>query len=139
MKNSIITYPFICSLVIHFCLISGFGLIFPKEPKTQEKKQIKISLRKQDLIPDIKRLSLKKELTAAQASENRKILPVSENSGDFGQKKPDQLKKSANNKEEIFITNPDKDDLLRFEDLIKRKIQKARFYPIWGKNRVWRV
>lgn len=141
MNQQILRKTFILSFMLH-CFVLGFTNInFNQdiEPK-QKELTLDIDIKKPDLLPKIEKLSEERKLkeikTVEKEIKKTKPLPevkkeiITENipipEKDFVEDKIEQ--------EKIKVTNPQDQAMLRYQDMIKRKIQEFRKYPNWAKE-----
>jgi len=116
VNPTVIKAAFLISLGAHSLLFMIPSINLPAS-KIEPTKKIEITITKPNLLPKIDQLGEEKKLKATKNEPTTpKIIPQPHN-------------------EPIKIEEPDTQDILRYQDMIKRKIQKARRYPQWAKQK----
>lgn len=120
-------------------LISFFGhCLFLKMPalhlslfesKAPEEVTVKIEIEKPALMPKIEVMGEKKKLKKIEQSKQAE--PESE-----PQSEEVAIKKLPEKsiEEEIEVIDPEQEAMLRYQDMIKQRIQQERRYPLWAKK-----
>ena len=143
-NNAILKRTFFISLAGHFFLLSSslfnIDLVCSKPPEDIE---VKFKIEKPQLLPKIDKLSdekkikeIEQELVEASPEPEHKqerakrdsILESKKTIVERDVPKPTPVK------EKIKVTNPDKEAMFRYRDMIKREIQEARKYTRWAEE-----
>ncbi|MBU1121775.1 MAG: energy transducer TonB [Candidatus Omnitrophota bacterium] len=124
VNPTVIKAAFLISLGAHSLLFMIPRINLPAS-KIEPTKKIEITITKPNLLPKVDQLGEEKKL---KATKNEPTPPKSE------LKKQEKITRQPHN-EPIKIEDPDTQDILRYQDMIKRKIQKARRYPQWAKQK----
>jgi len=152
----IIKITFLCSLLIHclFLGMPGFNLdtrqvqkpkditveikieipsLLPKIDVMGEEKKLKETVKKEDLPKPESKLELEPEPESKPQPEEEKIaeeLELEEQVEEVIVEKP----KPEPPKEIVKVINPQEEAMLRYQDMIKQKIESCRRYPNWAKK-----
>ncbi|MFA5346106.1 MAG: energy transducer TonB [Candidatus Omnitrophota bacterium] len=134
--NKVMSAAFLISFAGH-CLFLGVPGIKPRLSleikKTQDKDNIKLSFRmeKPALLPRIDNMGLEKKFKEVkqereQAKPEIKPLPAKEA---VAQQLPRKRVE-----EKMDVISPQKEAMLRYQDMAKQRIEQARMYPLWAKK-----
>ncbi len=152
MINFRITFiSLLVSLVGHACLLvlPGFSpLVMPEKPQ-----DIEVEIRITDILPPIEQLSCEPKISQAEEhniikipvkdqlppdsadlpSESEKETPMFNKTADKDHTGPilRQDNQSTENPEKLSAEDV-KEEMLRYQDMIKQRIQAARRYPAWA-------
>ena len=149
--EKIIKITFLFSLLAH-CLVLGipgfnFNRSHPEKPK-QISIQIEIE-KLPPLLPKIDIMGEKKKLKAENRKEQKhlsepdlqpkeeKIVEVEESKPELEEKIEEIIVEEAKPeppKEIVKVINPQDEAMLRYQDMIKQKIESCRRYPNWAKK-----
>lgn len=131
-----IKIAFVISLAGH-CLFLGMHGFNLAAPNAQEKKDItlEIKIKRQPLLPKIdvmgkekKIKKIKKEVIEnPEPKEHPKEAALKKDIIEKPKQKPHQ--------ESVKVNNPQKEAMLRYQDMIKQRIEQARRYPSWARKR----
>lgn len=143
INNRAIKTTCIISFLGHCLLLSmplsNIELFQPKQP---ENITVKVEIERPRLLPKIKQLGEEKKLKKIKEAK-KETMPepqIAEKTQEHLEPKPKEtaLHKEPRqliNKENIEILKPDNEAMLRYQDMIKQKIEEARRYPFWAKKR----
>lgn len=138
-NNRAIKIAFLISLAGH-CLFLGMpGInILPYQNKLQEDITVRIEIEKVQLLPEIDVIGKEKKFPpkTGQSLTEKKIIK---------EENPQEPKPEEKIKEEIAenpeplkkiiaVKNPQEEAMLRYQDMIKQKIESCRKYPNWAKK-----
>lgn len=131
-ENRIIRAAFLISFTGHFLLLgaSGFNLRLPYQEKKPDEITVNLEVERPALLPKIDTIG-----------EEKKIKEVKERPKQKGTKQQPQTKEAAiqditkkRPEERIKVINPKEEAMLRYQDMVKQKIEEARKYPLWAKK-----
>jgi len=137
LENKLISAAFLISFSGHCLLLGvpGFNQrLLPEIKKAEDVHDIKISFEKDRpaLLPKIDIMGQEKKFKKV---EQKLEQPKPELST---QPIPDKLTIQQIHREhieeKINVVNPDKDIMLRYQDMVKQRIEEARRYPLWAKK-----
>lgn len=122
LNNKAITTALLISLSGHFLLFGlyGFNFFSPQIKKPQE-IIVNIEIDKLPLLPKIDVMGKEKKLQDAIKNPEEIITRERE--------LPKKLIK-----ETVKIINPAQEAMLKYQDMVKQKIQESRQYPVWAKK-----
>lgn len=125
MVTNRIGIAFLISLAGH-CLffgILGININFPSRDKPRD-TIVRIELERPPLLPEIDKMGEEKKLkqAAEKAAEPMPEEVVMEN----------PLRDAV--QEKIELIDPAKEAMLRYQDMVKQRIESARRYPLWAKR-----
>jgi len=132
-ESKIISAAFLVSFAGHclFLGIPGFNFSVPPEIKKAEKKNdIKVSFEtgRPALLPIIDLMGEEKKLKEVEQDLEQ---PVPE------KKLPQPVTGQLSRKhfeEKVKVVSTDKEAMLRYQDMVKQRIEQARKYPLWAKE-----
>jgi len=155
MKNisdeNLIKITFLFSLLAHslFLGIPGFNLSKP-QPKDPEKISVQIEIEKPPLLPKIDVMGEEKKLkeiehqsTRAPEHQLEKKEEIIEELQEIEEEPQpeEQIEKEIVEQpqpeppqEIVEVINPQKEVMLRYQDMVKQKIESCRRYPPWAKK-----
>jgi len=108
--------------------MSGFSLPLPQHAKHPKELTIKLEIEKPMLLPKIDVLGDEKKFKDKE-KKNKESEPRVE------QKEALSEKNSAQKtQEEVKVTDPSREEMLRYQDMVKERIQEARRYPEWARR-----
>jgi len=127
--KGIIRITFLFSLLAHclFLSVSGLNLNIPQAQKRKD-ITVKIKIEKPPLLPKIDVMGKEKKLRKI-AKEKELPEPKSQIEEVAIKKTPKELIK-----EKVKVINPSKKAMLRYQDMVKQKIESCRRYPNWAKK-----
>jgi TonB family protein len=137
LENKLISMAFLISFSGHclFLGVPGFNQRLPSEiKKTEVTHDIKINFEndKPALLPKIDNMGREKKFKEVKQEPEQpkpeiKPLPAKEAVvRQFSQKRVE---------EKVDVTSLEKDAMLRYQDMVKQKIEQARMYPLWARKR----
>jgi protein TonB len=113
--------------------VPGFNLSVPSDiKKPEEKEDIKVSFEMQRpaLLPKIETMGAEKKYKDVKpdpGQPKQEVKPVpSEPAAE-----PDPQKRIE---EKVDVINPEKEAMLRYQDIVKQRIEQERMYPLWAKK-----
>ncbi len=126
LKNRVIRTTFIISLISHgfFLAMPAFNTNVPKLEKPKE-LTLQIEIEKPSLLPKIERMG-----------EEKKIKEVIEKAEPEKQAKEVALEEVSPQPvtERVEVLNPADEAMLRYQDMVKQKIEEVKRYPGWAKK-----
>ena len=126
LKNRAIGTTFIISLIGHglFLGMPTFNLNTPKLERPKE-LTLQIEIEKPSLLPKIERMGKKKKIKEIikKPEPERQVEEVA-----LQEAIPRPVK------ERVEVLNPTDEALLRYQDIVKQKIEEVRKYPEWAKE-----
>jgi len=127
LKNRAIGTTFIISLIGHglFLGMPTFNLNTPKFERPKE-LTLQIEIEKPSRLPKVERIGKEKKLKEV-ASDSPKPEPERE-------VKEVVLEKAKPTKEKVEVLNPADEAMLRYQDMVKQRIEEVRRYPEWAKE-----
>lgn len=134
LNDRVVKAAFLISFVGH-CLFLGMPVANLNLPifKQDEKLAVWIEIEKPHLLPKIDVLGDKKKLKTEErkqkieAREKQEHLPE-----EIVVEEP--IREAKLQKEKIEVLNPAQEAMLRYEDMVKQRIEEVRRYPNWAKQ-----
>ncbi|MCG2713958.1 MAG: energy transducer TonB [Candidatus Omnitrophica bacterium] len=128
-SNRAISAAFVISLVGH-CLFLGMpGInIISRQDKKPEDMVVRIEIEKPPLLPKIDVMGEEKKLKEIVKEEE---LPEPEPEEQINEV---MIEKPEPPKEIIEVINPQEEAMLRYQDMVKQRIEETRRYPLWAKR-----
>jgi TonB family protein len=124
----------IISITGHFLFLgsSGFNLRLPQHENLPEELMVELEIERPALLPKIDIMGQEKkfkeiEQKPEQPKPELKPPPLSE------QIIVQQIYQERI-EEKVDVIDPDNDAMLRYQDMVKQKIEEARRYPLWAKK-----
>lgn len=123
---------FLISFTGHCLLLgtSGFNLRLPYQEKKPDEITINLEIERQALLPKIYTMD-----------EERKFKEVKEKPKQQESEQPLRTKEAAvqditkeHHEEKIRVINPEEEAMLRYQDMVKQRIEETRKYPLWAKK-----
>lgn len=123
---------FLISFTGHCLLLGapGFNLRLPYQEKKPDEITINLEVERPALLPRIDTIG-----------EERKFKKAEENPKQQESKQKPQAKETAVQdilkerlEEKVRVINPEEEAMLRYQDMIKQKIEEVRRYPLWAKT-----
>jgi len=135
-ENKVISAAFLISFAGHCLLLGvpGFNPWVSSEiKKTEDKDDIKVSfaMERPALLPKIDNMGQEKKFKEVkpepqQPRQEMKPLP----SEIAAVQQPPQKRIE----ERVDVINPEKEAMLRYQDIVKQRIEQERMYPLWAKK-----
>lgn len=127
LSDRVIRTTFIISLISHG-LFLGAPAFNINSPKTERPKEItfQIEIEKPFLLPKVERMGEEKKLKEV-VSDSPKPEPERE-------VKEVVLEKAKPTKERVEVLKPADEAMLRYQDMVKQRIEEVRKYPEWAKE-----
>jgi len=126
LKNRVIRTTFIISLISHslFLATPAFNIDTPKVERPKE-LILQIEIEKPSLLPKIERMGEKKKIKEIikKPEPERQVEEVA-----LQEAIPQPVK------EKVEVLNPADEAMLRYQDMVKQKIEEVRRYPEWAKE-----
>ncbi|MDP2831101.1 MAG: energy transducer TonB [Candidatus Omnitrophota bacterium] len=133
-KDRVIKTAFLISFVGHCLLLGtpGFNLRLPQHEKQPEELTVELKIERPALLPKIDIMGQEKkfkevEQKPEQPKPELKPSPLPE------QITVQQISQERI-KEKVDVIDHDNDAMLRYQDMVKQKIEEARRYPLWAKK-----
>ncbi len=144
--QNLIKITFIFSLLVHCLFLSmpGFNSNKP-QPKNPEEISVQIEIEKPLLLPKIEVMGEEKKLKEIEKQE-KLVEPNPESEPQPKEEKiVEELEQQSEEvvveeakpeppKEIVKVINPQEEAMLRYQDMIKQKIESHRKYPNWAKK-----
>jgi len=134
LNDKVTRMALLISLTGH-CLFlgsSGFSFRLPEYEKQSEELTVNVEIDRSALLPKIDIMGQEKKFKEVeQKLEHPKpeLKP---------QLVPEQITvqqvPQERIEEKVDVVNPDKEAMLRYQDMVKQKIEQARIYPLWAKK-----
>ncbi len=126
LKNRVIGTTFVISLIGHglFLSMSTFNLNTPKLERPKE-LTLQIEIEKPSRLPKVERMG-----------EEKKIKEVIEKPEPKREVKEAALQEVSPQlvKERVEVLNPTDEAILRYQDMVKQRIEEVKKYPEWAKE-----
>lgn len=126
--DRVIRTTFIISLVSHglFLVMPALNINSPKLERPQE-LTLQIEIEKPSLLPKIERMGEEKKIR--EVAEESKPEPERQaKEVALGEVSPQPVK------ERVEVLNPAEEAMLRYQDMVKQRIEEVRRYPEWAKE-----
>lgn len=120
---------FLLSIAFH-CLLLGmplFNLVAPKQIEPEKEITVEIEIEKPSLLPKIDVMAEEKKLKEIEP-------PPEEPEQEEPEPEVEEAIEEVKNEEQIEVINPQEEAMLRYQDVIKQKIESSRRYPPWAKK-----
>jgi len=129
LNSGFIRTAFIISFTGH-CLFLGMpAAINGLQNKNSQDITVKLEIDKPHLLPRVDVMGKEKKLKQAEKKEEQKQQELQSVSQIQEAVQPD-----SKPEEEIEVIDPKDEQMLRYQDMVKQKIQQARRYPLWAKK-----
>lgn len=125
---------FLISLAGHCLFLGSSGFNFPmhKHEKHPEELTVHVEIEKPALLPKIDIMGQEKKLKEVkQEPEQPKPEPQPQS---LLEEITIQETPKKRVEEKLDVVNPDKDAMLRYQDMVKQRIEATRRYPLWAKK-----
>lgn len=134
INDRVVKAAFLISLTGH-CLFLGMPMLhlrLPQHKKQPEELVVELEIERPALLPKIDTMAEEKKFKEVEQKPEQ---PKSE-------LKPQPLPEEViiqqtlheRVEEKVEVINPDKDAMLRYQDMVKQKIESCRRYPSWAKR-----
>lgn len=134
LSDRTIRAAFLISFAGHCLFLGapGFNLRLPGETKKPEEVVVRIEIEKPPLLPRIDVMGEEKKLKEV-VEKLRQPEPAPK-----PQLQPEEITiediSKEPNKDKVEVSDPDQEAMLRYQDMVKQKIEEARRYPSWAKG-----
>lgn len=132
LGNKVIRITFLISIVGHL-LFLGMPAEFKSSHSLSEKSQdliVRIEIERPTLLPKIEKMGKEKKLKEV-IEEPKPLEPQPElQPQEVVLREPE----TEPSKDVVTIINPAKEAMLRYQDMVKQRIQEVRRYPSWAKR-----
>lgn len=135
---------FLFSLAIHCLALTapGFNFSFNRQDQKVREVEVVIDIKKPPLLPKIDTLAEEKKLkeieqkkdTPEPKQQEELLCPDDQIVWEEDILLPAKADVQDRIEEKIEILNPDDEALLRYQDMVKQKIESCRKYPRWAKK-----
>lgn len=126
MSDRVIRTAFIISLIGHglFLAIPAFNMNLPKLERPKE-LTLQIEIEKPSLLPKIERMGQEKKIKEVieKPEPEREVKEVA-----LQEVSPQPIRKR------VEVLNPADEAMLRYQDMVKQKIEEVKRYPEWAKE-----
>jgi len=131
MNNKFFNIAFMASLIGHGMLlgIPGFKHLSIKSEAPKE-TIVRMEIEKPMLLPKIDVLGEEKKFKNQEKRDKEPEMSKTEQKDALSQKVSEQKPQ-----EEVKVSDPSTEEMLRYQDMVKQRIQEARAYPEWAKRR----
>lgn len=134
LNDKVTRMAFLISLAGH-CLFlgsSGFNLRLLQHEKQPEGLMVELEIQRAALMPEIDIMGQEKKFKEVEQNQEQpkpelKPPPLSEQI-------TVQEITQKHIEEKIDVINPDENAMLRYQDMVKQRIEQARRYPLWAKK-----
>lgn len=151
LENNAIKFAFLISFTGH-CLFLGAGNSgLPAHARQEKPREIKVELdiKKQALLPRIENMGPQKKFKPMEEKreaeeirrlkepprENEQAPHLKVNSEKApAEKKPESLSGRQAPQEKIDTPRHDEELMLRYQDMVKQRIEASRIYPLWARK-----
>jgi len=133
-EDKVIKTAFLISFTGHCLLLGapGFNLHWPQYKKQPEELTLEFQIERPALLPKIDTVGQEKKFKRIDKKPDQPRPEL----------KPPPLPKQITAQqvpqerieEKVDVTSPDKDAILRYQDMVKQEIEEARRYPLWAKK-----
>ena len=130
--NRAIRTSFMISIVGHCLFLSmpGFSPGLPRS-EVSEEITVRIEIEKPPLLPEIDVMGEEKKLKEVMESREAEPEPEEEIEEIIVEEPVEKLKTQ---KEKIEVVEPAGEAMLRYQDMVKQRIEEVRRYPSWAKR-----
>jgi len=156
LENKVISITFLISVVGHL-LFLGLPAEFKSSPSLPEKSRdlvVQIEVERPTLLPRIEKMGQEKKLISEASSQKpatrEETQPSSEKDEAIegvvleqelkldrnpeGIRREEPKERTTLAKERIGVIDPAQEAMLRYQDLVKQRIERVRRYPLWAKR-----
>lgn len=122
---------FLISFTGHGLLLGtlGFNSGLPWHEKKTEELTVELQIERPALLPKIDNMGPEKKFKdieqAPRPQSKLQASPEQVTAQEAPQERTD---------DKVIVTDPDKDAMLRYQDMVKQRIEAARRYPVWAKK-----
>lgn len=134
LNDKVVRTAFLISLVGH-CLFlgsSGFNLRLPQHEKQPEELAVDLEIERPALLPKIDIMGQEKKFKEIEQNPEQSKPELAP------QPLPEQITVQQITQEgiedKVNVINPDNDEMLRYQDMVKQRIEEERRYPLWAKK-----
>ena len=128
-SNRAIRTAFLISLMGHCLLLGMLGInIASHQDKQPEDVVVRVEIEKPSLLPKLDVMGEEKKLKEIVKEEKP---PEPEPEGQINEV---MAEKPEPPKEIIEVINPQDEAMLRYQDMVKQRIEETRRYPLWAKR-----
>ncbi len=144
MKDRAALAAFILSVSAHYLILSAAGINLRRaKPEKPEETAVILEIEIPPTVPDIDVVEDEKMIKereaepeeAAEEPETASELYPDESAEDFLREAAEEKKQDEKSREQTEITEFFREEMLRYQDIVKRGIEKQRRYPALAKNR----
>jgi len=131
LNDKVTRIAFAISFIGHclFLGMPGFNFSLPQDTSKPEEITVRIEIERPSLLPEIDVMREEKKL---KKMTKESLPPESEFPSEEKITMEQPLEEQV--KERIEVINPDQEAMLRYQDMIKQRIEEARRYPSWAKR-----
>jgi protein TonB len=138
LENNAIKFAFLISLAGHCFLLAGRGFALPAAVPFEHPRELKVELeiKKEALLPKVeilgpvKKFKPVEEKRATQPAERLKELPHETERA----VRAEALSRREQTQEKIDTSRRDEELMLRYQDMVKQRIESSRMYPLWARK-----
>lgn len=149
-EKKVVRITFLFSLLLHCSVlgVSGFDIHLDQEDERIEEVSIQLEIKKPPLLPKIDVMSEEKKITEVEPEEasppkpeppkeKEEIIKTKELVVDEIDASEVVVEEEAPEpiiEEKIEVPDPDKEAMLRYQDMVKQRIESCRRYPSWARK-----
>lgn len=132
LNDRVIRTAFLISFAGHclFLGMPGFNLRLPFEMKKSEEVTVSIEIEKLSFLPKINIRGKEKKL--------KEVVEKQPEPESKPQPQPEEIAREETPKqpieEKIEVIDPEQEAMLRYQDMVKQRIEEVRRYPLWAKK-----
>ncbi len=127
-ENRVIRTAFLISFTGHCLLLGtlGFNLHLPYQDEKPDEIMINLEVEKPALLPKIDTMGEEKKIKEVKEEPNQQ---------ESNQRlQAEEVTAQERLEEKIRAINPEEEAMLRYQDMVKQRIEKVRSYPFWAKR-----
>lgn len=131
MNSKVFNIAFMVSLIGHGMLLGmpGFKHLSIK-PEAPKETIVRMEIEKPMLLPKIDVIGAEKKLKNKEEKDKKTEEPKAEEKEVLSQEVSEQKPQ-----EEVKVVDSSSEEMMRYQDIVKERIQKARRYPVWARSR----
>jgi len=132
--DKVTTMALMISITGHFLFLgsSGFNLRLPHPENPPEETIVNLEIERPALLPKIDIMGEEKKFKQVEKKLEQskpKLKPQLPFEEIAMRQNPQERVE-----EKVDVIDPDNDEMLRYQDMVKQKIEEARRYPLWAKK-----
>jgi protein TonB len=130
-KDRVVKTAFLISFVGHCLLLGtpGFNLRLLQPEKHPEELTVELEIGRPALLPKIDIIGEEKKFKEVEKKLEQLKLKLQLHPEEIAMQDPQER-----TEEKVDVIGPDNHAMLRYQDMVKQKIEEARSYPLWAKK-----